>query len=198
MKYFSPEFRTASVVPRWSIVWTLTRDTVANHSFFVTVYAEQIGHLIGWSGNGGSMRGMLMFMALTHDLDETITGDIVAPAKHAILDSSKADQYIDKNMRERLPYVVEQDEKWHARNPTAWHEAKLIVKAADRLDALLFLVVEKRLGNSVIAPRIPECMASLLDSWGRLPGDPATLAMLWDTHVRPAIDAHERTGGYGI
>ena len=38
---FPPELRTASVIARWSIVWTLTRDTVSNHSYFVALYARE-------------------------------------------------------------------------------------------------------------------------------------------------------------
>ena len=103
--YFSPELRTASVVPRWSIVWTQTRDVLSNHSFFVTLYAEQIARLIRWDGD----RARLMVMAITHDLDELVTGDIVGPAKREIIDTDKAQAYIDKNMLQRLPYVVQQD-----------------------------------------------------------------------------------------
>jgi 5'-deoxynucleotidase YfbR-like HD superfamily hydrolase len=191
--YFSPELRTASVVPRWSIVWTLTRDVLSNHSFFVTLYAEQIARLIHWNGD----RGRLMFMALTHDLDETISGDIVGPAKHAMLDNDKAKAYLDRNMLERLPYVVQQDSAFQSLAPTMYAEAKKIVKAADRLDALLYLVVEKRLGNSVIAPRIPECWQSLADAWYKLPTDRKNLDNGWDIVVA-SVKAHEITGGYGL
>jgi 5'-deoxynucleotidase YfbR-like HD superfamily hydrolase len=192
--YFSPELRTASVVPRWSIVWTLTRDVLSNHSFFVTLYAEQVARLIRWDGD----RGRLMFMALTHDMDETISGDIVGPAKNAMLDTDKAKAYLDRNMLERLPYIVQQDAAFQSLDPNMYAEAKKIVKVADRLDALLYLVVEKRLGNSVIAPRIPECWASLQEAWYRLPCETSILDQMWDTMVTPAVKAHETTGGYGI
>lgn len=200
MKYFSPELRTASVVPRWSIVWTLTKDTLANHSFFVALYADQIAELIGWykMAHGIGQRGTLAFIALTHDLDETITGDIVAPAKQAILDGGKAERYIQRNMDERLPWVTGHEHSIRGHIPSTWYEAKAIVKAADRLDALLFLTVEARLGNGVIVPRIPECEKSFLEAWRALPCHAAELDSLYNSVVHPAIEAHRTTGGYGI
>lgn len=194
MKFFSPELRTASVVPRWSVVWTLTRDVLSNHSFFVALYADQIAELIEWEFRYSKW---LVWTALTHDLDETITGDITAPSKREILDTGRAEQYIDRNMKKRLPLIVEQMEWLHSNDPTQYHEAKLIVKVADRLDALLFLTVEKRLGNSVIAPRIPECQESLIEAWNKLPVSMFTLAEKWPV-VFNAVKAHEVTGGYGI
>lgn len=192
--YFSPELRTASVVPRWSIVWTQTRDVLSNHSFFVTLYAEQIARLIRWDGD----RARLMVMAITHDLDELVTGDIVGPAKREIIDTDKAQAYIDKNMLQRLPYVVQQDADFRSLDLRMYAEAKKIVKAADRMDALLYLVVERRLGNTVIAPRIPECYDSLCQAWYQLPCEVKILTHLMRDIVDPAIEAHETTGGYGI
>lgn len=196
-KWFSPELRTASVVPRWSIVWTQTRDVLSNHSFFVALYVQQIAMLIRWE-HRTTFDGPLMFLALVHDLDETITGDIVAPAKREILDSDRAEEYVKRQMGLRLPYIVEMVQKCHGQNPDAFQQAKLIVKAADRLDALLYLTVEQRLGNSVIAPRIPECWASFEEAWFKLPGHPETLRLTWNDVVKPAVEAHRITGGYGI
>lgn len=200
MKYFSPELRTASIVPRWSVVWTLTRDVVSNHSFFVTLYADQIAELISWYKMpfGTGHRGTLAFMAITHDLDEVATGDLVAPVKKEILDTAKATKYIDRVMEERLPWVTGHTRTIRDYCPSTYTEAKLIIKAADRLDALLFLTVEARLGNGVIVPRIPECEKSFLEAWRALPCHAAELDSLYSVVVQPAIEAHRTTGGYGL
>lgn len=197
-KWFPPEFRTASVVPRWSIVWTLTRDTLANHSFFVDLYARQIGKMIEWNGDYGD----LSFMAKAHDLDETITGDIVAPAKHAIVDNDRARTYVREQMTKRLGTIVEQENEICARlTPIQISEIKRIVKAADRLDALLFLVIEQRMGNGVIGPLIPQVQIGLIESWSALPYPPGRsglIAHLWETVVEPAIKEHAMNGGFGV
>lgn len=191
--WFSPELRTMSVVPRWSIVWTLTRDVLSNHSFFVAVYADQIAAMIEWKGPHGA----LLVSALLHDADETVTGDIVAPIKHEIIDKTRAKAFVSGKMRERLPYVEHRlsgiDTRWRG-------DIYKIVKAADRLDAVLFLVIEQRLGNSVIAPRIPETLEALKEAWRKLPCSPPgqSLDDLYFQTVWPAIESHRITGGYGL
>lgn len=195
-KWFPPEFRTASVVPRWSIVWTLTRDTLSNHSFFVALYANQIARMIEWNGPVA----MVLWRGLTHDLDETITGDIVAPVKKEIVDTDRAQGYILGQMQERMATVIDQNTEWmdyDMHDDKRWKEAGRIVKAADRLDALLFLTVEKRMGNGVVAPRIPEVYEGLRASWQELPADSKKLAALW-IEVKDAVTEHATSGGFGV
>jgi 5'-deoxynucleotidase len=193
---FPPELRTASVVPRWSIVWTLTRDTVSNHSFYVTFYAREIARLIKWPGDHGN----LMYRAMTHDLDELITGDIVSPVKREIIDDRRAAEFIDAKMSERFAVVMRDldeladEARFEEEEAQSWD----IIKAADRLDALLFLIIEQRMGNSVIAPRISPAWSQLEASWRKLPADQDTLDRTWNTVVVPAVNDHATTGGYGI
>lgn len=197
---FPPELRTASVVPRWSVVWTLTRDTVSNHSFFVTFYTREIARLIGWRGDMAD----LMYRALTHDLDETITGDVVSPVKEEIIDDKRAAAYIDRMMEERLPFVARDlDEMARGgKTPLAWmtedEEAWLIVKAADKLDALIFLLGETRLGNGVIAPHMPRARNKFEGAWRALPAPKDQLDELWNTVMMPVIREHEINGGWGV
>lgn len=193
---FPPELRTASIVPRWSIVWTLNKDYVSNHSFFVTMYAVSIARLIGWKGPFD----LLMYEALIHDLDETITGDIVSPVKKEILDRLKAAAYVQGKMQSRLSYILE-TVAWFFIRGTQWSgelDVPLILKAADRLDALLFLIVEQRLGNTVIGPRIPDAMAQLKTAWFELPGYVQGVRNSWEFSVLPSIEAHKAEGGFGV
>lgn len=193
--HFPPELRTASIVPRWSIVFTLTSDYVTNHSYFVTMYAHAIARLIKWRGPLAS----LMYLALTHGLDETVTGDIVSIVKSEIIDKERAADYIDLKMRERLPGVIDELEAIEDTLPEQqYNEAWAIITAADRLDALLFLLTEQRLGNGVIAPRVPSAQARLAAVWRELPAPKDELDRLWATVVVPSVNAHKNDGGHGI
>lgn len=192
--FFPADFRTASVVPRWSVVWTLTRDVLSNHSFFVTLYSNQIARMIDWGEP--KHRYTLMCRAQYHDLDECFSGDIVAPAKREMLDTERAQQYLLGQMQERMPTVINQIIELQA-DEQIWREAGLIVKAADRLDALLFLTVEQRMGNGVVAPRIPEVKAGLMEAWMKLPCNSMTQQLTWDALVSE-IDAHASSGGFGV
>lgn len=192
---FPPELRTLSVIPRWSVVWTLTRDTVSNHSYFVTLYARNIAKLIQWDGSIED----LMFRALVHDAQETITGDIPSPTKQEIIDDRRAASFIQAKMDERLPFVVnELNRIQHAH--VGWEdlEAWKIVKAADRLDALIYLTIESRMGNTVIRPHLPRAWALFEAAWQALPYDKAELNKLWATVMVPAVKEHDTEGGWGL
>jgi 5'-deoxynucleotidase YfbR-like HD superfamily hydrolase len=198
-QFFPPELRTASIVPRWSIVWTLTRDTVANHSYYVTIYARKIAQLLGWSGNWGA----LMFLALVHDLDETITGDMVSPIKSEILDADRAAEYIEMKMMERLPDIAQEihaiaDWDDNPAKEKMVDDCWRIIKAADRLDALLFLIGERRMGNGVVEPRIVDAQARCHSAWLELPASSEVLQELWQTVMLPAIANHDSQGGHGV
>lgn len=195
-KWFPPEFRTAGVVPRWSVCWTLTRDVLSNHSFFTAVYSNQIAKMIGWKGDYGA----LLIKALFHDLDETTTGDLVAPIKSEIIDQPRAQAYIRKQMLLRMATVVDQndqiDNQYYGQRQLG--DMYRIIKAADRLDALLFLIIERRMGNGVIGPLIPQVQDGLKQSWFLLPADGRVLSELWEEHVLPALDEHAVSGGFGV
>jgi len=187
---FPPELRTAAIVPRWSVVWTMNRDTVATHSYFVTMYAYQIAKLIGWSGD----MARLMFLALTHDLDETITGDIVSPVKTAIVDPVKAELYIREAMQRRMLAL------WNEMlyDSTCDSQAFLIIKAADQLDALLFLTIEQRMGKSHVFERTRSARDRFLAAWYNLPCQQIILENIMNDTIWPAIRDHKLIGGSGV
>lgn len=186
---FPPELRVMTTVPRWSIVHTLTRDSVANHSYYVAMYSHSIAQLIEWQGDYGA----LLFYALAHDLEETVSGDLVSPVKDEIIDNARARAYLDSKMRERFPFVMDKLEKL----PNKTNIVK-IVQAADKLDAYIFLLTEKRLGNGVIAPHLPRAKERFHVRWFNLPVAASLLRELWDTAVIPALEMHESNGGAGL
>ncbi len=202
---FPPELRTASIVPRWSVVWTLTRDSVANHSYYVAMYVKAIATVIRWLENyPDKMLAMVAWMslicsALSHDLDETISGDLVAPVKIEILDRNRYDDYIRLKMQERMPGLLsEMDQTEDTLPPELFDQMWSIITVADRLDALLFLIGERRLGNGVVASRIPSALARLEAAWHELPAEKSRLEQLWNTVMTAAIKAHETDGGNGV
>lgn len=182
----------------------MTRDTVANHSYFVAMYADEIARLIKWNkaqqtSDDMTSRYHLCRYARVHDLDETITGDIVSPVKAEIMSRERANIYILGKMQERLPGVVDAINEMQALS--YWGDIKAIVKAADRLDALLFLVCERRMGNAVIVDRIPSAWNNLKDAWFKLPyvaGHKYLIAKLWEDVVEPAVMMHTNSGGHGV
>lgn len=194
----APELRTAAIVPRWSIVWTLNKDYVSTHSFFVAMYSLDIATML----SANDHEDTLLYMALTHDLDETITGDIVSPVKKAIVDKDKSDAYVKKLMQERLWGVVNNLERLQSKcSPLVLERLKAIIKIADQLDSLLFLITEARMGNGVVSPLIEVIRKDLEKAWMNLHTvgfDSTKLKTLWEYDITRIINTHKSFGGYGV
>lgn len=193
--YFPVRLRAASVVERWSVIHTIKRDNIAAHSWYVVVYCLLIARLIGWQGN----LARLLTEAALHDLEECVTGDIVGVVKHEIIDARKNSDFISRKLGALMPSLVgielphDLDETFHQD-----YEYKQIIKAADRLDALFFMLGEQALGNQIIAARVPPAMDRLKEAWFNLPcEDIRKLTTWWDT-VLPAVEAHKNAGSYDI
>lgn len=71
----------ASSVDRWHIVSTARRQSLAEHSFNVAIIGEELVHRLSLSA---ALKVEVMRMALLHDLDEVVKGDIPSPVKGAL------------------------------------------------------------------------------------------------------------------
>lgn len=193
---FPPELRTASVVQRWSIVRTINPDPVSGHLFYTAFYALQIARLVNWSG---PLAG-LTFAAMMHDIEETISGDIVSPVKKAIVDEGLYNNFISGEMKQRLPLVETQLAE--IMESEYGHQIERIIKVADKVDAVIFLIIEQRMGNVVLAPLYQDAVTNLQNAWAALGRElefaGILFARMWDDEVWPAIQSHWKLGGVGV
>lgn len=200
---FPPELRTASIVQRWSIVRTFNPDSVANHSFFVTFYALQIARLIEWPGPYAD----LTFASLMHDIEETFTSDIISPVKRQIIDEAALSNFVSEQMKQRLPLIEAQLDAVHE---SMWGDSvRAIIKVADKVDAVIHLIIEQRMGNVALEPLYRDAMENLVVAWDdlgvTLHGEEIRQGArgnahraMWNDQVYPALQAHWKHGGVGI
>lgn len=195
MTYFPPLLRSASVVTRWGVIQTHGRDTIADHSYRVAMYAQDIAKLIKWmQGNDvGIMYTAyywLMRYALIHDLDELFTGDTVTFVKSEIIDQDRAAHFVALQMRERMPGIAAEFTQI-ASLPYA-DGIKKIVKAADWFDSLLFIIGEQQMGNAAIQKYEAYSLDNFKTAWFNLPCDSPRLAELWMNEILTAVRNHRR------
>lgn len=194
MTYFPPDLRAASVVTRWGIMRTHGKDTIADHSYRVAMYAQDIAHLIKWQHSELTFAYKsyywLMRYALIHDLDEVFTGDTVTFVKSEIVDKDRAAHFVATQMQERMPGIAAAFTEIAAL-PCADGIVK-IVKAADWLDSLLFIIDEQRIGNAAIAKYEKHALDNLYKAWCNLPCNPGRLTELWVIEIEAAIRNHRR------
>ncbi len=160
--------RSLMTVGRFSVYKCHFREDVAQHSYFTAIYAMILADLERRKGAKVDVESLLR-MALLHDAEEARTGDIHHPFKHQDAPFTEAldDRALEwfENLMGGLP-----DELAHeyirlrrASRDMAATEAN-ILKAADKVEALLWAYEEYLLGNEhVRRARIVEDILSKLD-----------------------------------
>lgn len=171
---FAPSLRDMAYVPRWTILRRNRTQNLAEHSYYVTLYADQIARMIEWEGDMSE----LMRYCLYHDLDETVTGDIPGPAKRSAWDKEKAEERISPVMTAKYGSDVIDTRR------LASLEVKAIVSAADAVEEVCYLSEEILSGNSVwVEPVIKEALKRMEYRWYKLPCNMLRLTDLWNKHL---------------
>ena len=155
-------------VGRFSVYKCHFREDVAQHSYLTAMYAMILADLERREGSTVDTERLLR-MALLHDAEEARTGDVHHPFKHQ--DPSFAEKLDDRALEwfESLMVGLPEDLAHEyvslrkaSREMTAMEAC--ILKAADKLEALLWAYEEHLLGNvQVRQARIVEDILSKLD-----------------------------------
>jgi 5'-deoxynucleotidase YfbR-like HD superfamily hydrolase len=119
-----------SLVPRWVVLGTIQKQSVAEHCFNVERIARKIA-VVWFDLQDPKELNLLSQVALHHDDEEAITGDIPGPAKKGIFNET----YLDALS-------------------AAWYnvdgQTRRIVKLADLMEAFWFLSMEVAMGNKYV------------------------------------------------
>jgi len=127
----SRRLRRLSFVPRWTVIPTIRKQSVAEHSYHVAHIALWVSRMHKTLASG-DRDFEILFFAIIHDETEALTGDIPSPSAHT-------------HMPNKKQFDVE-----HALGAsTASDEVEQVLKVADVLEALLFLWEEKKMGNTM-------------------------------------------------
>ncbi len=143
--------RSLMTVGRFSVYKCHFREDVAQHSYFTAVYAMILADLERGKGTKVDVEKLLR-MALLHDAEEARTGDIHHPFKHQdapfaeTLDNRALEWF--ENLMGGLPENLAHDyiRLRRASREISANEAS-ILKAADKIEALLWAYEEYLLGN---------------------------------------------------
>jgi len=126
-----------SVVNRWQVMPTIRKQSVAEHQHNVAKIAERLAlGVFGWDSDDTRLHE-LVHRALTHDDLEAIIGDPPSYTKPWVNEEHMASAFASM-VRDPL-YPLDP-------SPTV----AFIVKAADYIDAAIFLRVEISMGNKTV------------------------------------------------
>jgi 5'-deoxynucleotidase YfbR-like HD superfamily hydrolase len=175
-KPFSMAWRDMAHVPRWVILRRQRQQYLAEHSYFVAIYAQQLCSLIGYDEGYE-----VLWYALLHDIDETITGDIPGPIKRAAFDKERAEEVMKDVLTDKFGAHIVADVTLVS------NEVKAIVSVADSIEEICYLMEEMSMGNSNwIRPVIDEAIERLKVRWSKLPADEQVLKDVW-AKIAPQI-----------
>ncbi|MDE6412460.1 MAG: 5'-deoxynucleotidase [Eubacterium sp.] len=151
MSNFFAMVNRMKLIDRWALMRNTSKENIAEHSHNVAV----IAHALCTIGNrkfGKSYDAeRCAVLALYHDLTEVITGDMPTPVKYYNNEIQGVYKDIEKIAGERLlamlPDEFKADYQPFFEQKEEDKELWKIVKAADRIDALIKCIEECRMGN---------------------------------------------------
>ena len=154
-------------VERFSVYKCHFREDVAQHSYLTALYAMILADLERRRGREVDVEKLLR-MALLHDAEESTTGDIHHPFKHQDEAFTKTidDRALQwfRNLMLSLPDTLARDYIEVRKTEQGYSTEALLVRAADKLEALLWAYEEYLLGNEHVRnARIVEDILSKLD-----------------------------------
>jgi putative hydrolase of HD superfamily len=143
--------RSLMTVGRFSVYKCHFREDVAQHSYYTALYAMVLADLEQKRGTKVDVERLLR-MALLHDAEEARTGDIHHPFKHQ--DAAFAEKLDDRalewfeNLMGSLPPDLAHEYIRLRRSSREISATEVsILKAADKIEALLWAYEEYLLGN---------------------------------------------------
>ncbi len=139
------------LIDRWALMRNTSQENIAEHSHSVAVIAHALA-LIGNQHFGKNYNAdRAAVLALYHDTTEVITGDMPTPVKYYNDEIQSVYKDVEAVAGQRLLAMLPDDMKG-AYEPlfekqAADTELWALVKAADKISALIKCVEENRMGN---------------------------------------------------
>jgi 5'-deoxynucleotidase YfbR-like HD superfamily hydrolase len=179
---FIKRTRRLATIERCSNTPHINHYSVAQHSFFISLYTKIFADLENYRYNKIKEKGKIdtlkaIEMAMMHDLEECITGDLLYPFKHGV----DLDDVMRKQLSVTMNHVVEThvDKELFKELPNnikevyirLWRGSKnngiegVLVEAMDKFEILIFALGEMEMGNMQMKPIYKTAMKILLSKY---------------------------------
>lgn len=139
------------MIDRWALMQNTSKENIAEHSHSVAVIAHALA-VIGNKKFGKSYDAQrVALLALYHDTTEVITGDMPTPVKYYNDEIKSVYKDIERIAGQRLlamlPDEFQDDYLAFFEKNDADKDLWVLVKAADKISALIKCIEENRMGN---------------------------------------------------
>ena len=137
-------------ISRWALMRNTERENLSEHSLETAV----IAHALAVLGNSRFGRQVnperVALLAVYHDVPEILTGDMPTPVKYYNPQIREAYGEVERTAGERMLAMLPDDIREEYRSLLIQEEGSLearLVKAADKLSALIKCIEERKAGN---------------------------------------------------
>lgn len=149
---FSALFSRMNFIDRWSLMRNSRKETLSEHTAVTSCIAHILA-VIARDRFGENVRPETVAVAaLYHDLSETLTGDMPTPVKYrdeGIRTSYKrVEREAEQQAVSMLPAEMRPAFYGYVTGDILNDREKMILKAADKLSALIKCIEERRSGNT--------------------------------------------------
>ncbi len=139
-------------INRWALMRNEHSENLCEHSFEVAVIAHALA-VIGNKRFGKNLNGeRAALMGLYHDTPETLTGDMPTPVKYYSEEVRLAYKTVEENACKSLVSMLPEDfrDEYEPMFVPQSGDEELwkLIKAADKISALIKCIEEKKAGNS--------------------------------------------------
>lgn len=140
-------------IDRWGLMRNTRQENLSEHSFETAILAHALATLRNVRFGGHVQPERAAVLALFHDAPETLTGDLPTPVKYYNPDIRGAYRAVERAAEQTLLSLLPgdlQDSYAPLLGGDSESDAELhkLVKAADKLSALIKCLEERRMGNT--------------------------------------------------
>lgn len=170
MYHFFAKLSRMKYICRWGLMRNTRPENLCEHSYETAVLAHALAVLRNERCGGHVDPQRAATLALFHDCTEILTGDLPTPVKYAGPALRSAYRTVENEAQEKLLSLLPADLAGHYRpllteNSPADADLVPLVKAADKLSALVKCVEERAMGNTEFA-KAEESTRALLEEMG--------------------------------
>ncbi len=138
-------------ITRWALMRNTRIENLSEHSHDVAVLSHALAVLTNKRFNGQVDIGRCVLLALYHDTTEILIGDMPTPVKYYNPELRKAYRKVENMSGNKLLSMLPPDMRDEYEPlllaDDRWREERRIVRAADKLSALIKCVEEQDQGN---------------------------------------------------
>lgn len=135
---------------RWSLMRNVTQENIQEHSLQVAMIAHGLALIKNKLFEGSVNPERVALLALFHDSNETLTGDLPTPIKYFNPEIRNAYKSLESVSKERLLNLLPDELREEYQTILFYDEQSeegKLVKAADRISAYIKCLEEVKAGN---------------------------------------------------